>query len=138
LKTLSVVGRLGNEPELKFAKSGSAILNCSVACDYQKKDGDGYNRHVLWVRVIVFGKRAESLAKVLTKGMRVAASGDFQLNEWNKDGEKRVSVEVIANDIEPLFDKRPDGERQSSQPRDQSQPQGGADYGYDDSDNLPF
>lgn len=114
MKTLSIVGRLGQDPEVKFANSGTAILNLSVACDYQKKaDGGGYERATLWVRVIVFGKRAESLQKILLKGMRVATSGDLQLNEFtNREGEKRTTVELIANDVEPLFDKK-EGDRKS-------------------------
>jgi single-strand DNA-binding protein len=143
MKVLSVVGRLGNDPELKFSNGGSAILNASVACDYQRKSRDGeYERHTQWIRVIVFGKRAESLAKVLTKGMRVAASGDFQLNEFTgRDGDKRTSVEVIANDIEPLFDKKQDGgERQER--REPASSGGGFGGGFEGAgstdDDIPF
>ena len=138
MKTLSVVGRLGSDVEVKYGPTGTAILQASVACDYQKKgQNGGYERATQWVRVIVFGKRAESLAKVLQKGMRVAASGDFQLNEWTdkNGGGNRVSVEMIASDIEPLFDKKQDGE---ARPRNQQTSQADAQAGYADDSEIPF
>lgn len=146
MKVLSIVGRLGQNVECKFSNSGTAVLNASVACDYQKKEGNEYKRHTMWIRVVVFGKRAESLAKVLVKGMRVAATGDMQLNEFtDRGGEKRTTVEVIANDIEPLFDKKEGGEHRSSgrsQQREESSGyEGGGEFGGSDSgdgSNIPF
>jgi single-strand DNA-binding protein len=146
VKSLSIVGRIGQDPQLKFAQSGGAILTTSVACDYQKKGSSGYERATQWVRVIVFGKRAESLNKVLKKGMRVATSGEFNLNEWTdkQSGEKRVSVEVIANDMEPLFDKQQDsGERSQSRRMEDEYPAAfngkqGQKPAFDDEDPLPF
>jgi single-stranded DNA-binding protein len=86
-----------------------------------------------------YSASAPSLSKVLQKGMRVAASGDFQLNEWEKNGEKRVSVELIANDIEPLFDKREGGgERQQSRGGQASSGGGFGDYNGDPGDDVPF
>lgn len=145
MKQLSVVGRLGQDPEVKSTQGGTSVLNASVACDYQKKEGGEYARHTMWIRVIVFGKRAESLAKVLTKGMRVAASGDMQLNEFTgRDGEKRTTVEVIANDIEPLFDKKDSGESRAGggQHRERSASHGQRDDGFagggSTDDDIPF
>lgn len=143
MKTLSVVGRLGNDPELRQA-GGTSILKASVACDYQKKAADGsYDRHTMWIRCVVFGRRAESLAKVLTKGMRIAASGDMQIDEYTdkKSGEKRFSVEVIANDIEPLFDKKADGGERREQHRDTSAGGwggGGFEGAGSTEDDIPF
>lgn len=143
MKNLSIVGRLGQDVEVKYSPSGTGILSASVACDYQKKEGNEYKRHTMWIRVIVFGKRAESLAKVLTKGMRVAASGDMQLSEFTgRDGEKRTSVELIANDIEPLFDRK-EGGAGSTQRRERAASQdsaGAYDGGFagGSEDDIPF
>ena len=135
MKNLAIVGRIGQEPEVRNA-GGTSVLNVSVACDYQKKTREGgYERATQWVTCVVFGKRAESLVKVLTKGMRIATSGDFQLREYtDKNGATRVSVEVIANDIEPLFDKKEGGESRT-RGGSQADQQRGFD---DDSDNIPF
>src|SRR5687767_15224554 len=113
MKNLSIVGRLGQEPELKYAQSGSAILSLSAAVDHQKrKQGGGYEKDTIWVRVTVFGKRAESLSKVLQKGMRVAASGEMDVRQYEtKAGKAGVSVEIVASDVFPLFDRKEGGER---------------------------
>jgi single-strand DNA-binding protein len=144
MKTLTIIGRMGQEPELKQA-GNTSVLQISVAVDDQKKARDGsYEKLTLWVRVVVFGKRAESLAKVLQKGMRVGASGEMKVDQYtDKNGEKRFAVVVIANDIEPLFDKRPEGgtsERRPAQHRETSAGDAGAggdNWGGDDRD-IPF
>ena len=108
MKTLTVVGRIGQGPELKYAQGGMAMLKLSVACDYrEKQQGGGFERATLWVRVTVFGKRAESLQKVLEKGMRIATTGDMEVRQYESNGKAGVSIEIIANDVEPLFDKGP-------------------------------
>lgn len=138
MKTLTIIGRMGQEPELKQAGSTS-VLQISVAVDDQKKARDGsYEKLTLWCRVVVFGKRAESLAKVLQKGMRVGASGEMRIDQYtDKNGKDRFSVELVASDIEPLFDKKEGGgggERRQSLNDDR----GGFDGGNDDGDQIPF
>lgn len=138
MKNLSIVGRIGKDAEVKFSNGGHAVLNVSVACDYQKKEGGEYKRLTQWIRCVVFGKRAESLGKILQKGMRIAASGEFQLNEYTdkKSGGKRVTVEMVANDIEPLFDKKEGGSARQSSQAEPSQAEQQQEYS--DESDLPF
>ena len=90
-----LIGRLGTEPELKTSQAGKpwAAFNVGV--------GDGDN--IQWVRIAVFGERAQELSAILHKGDRVYVEGAIRLNEWTgKDGEKRSGLSVAAWKCEKL------------------------------------
>ncbi len=113
LNSYSFTGRLGNPPELKRTSSGTAIWTASVGVGYGYGDNKGTN----WIRVQVFGKRAESLDKLgLDKGAAVGVTGELRVRTYDtRDGGKGTSVEVVAQDV-ALLGKRPDsGERRPQQ-----------------------
>jgi single-strand DNA-binding protein len=99
----SITGRLGHEPRLRAINNGDPVLNLSVAVDRRvKKDGQWVNE-TMWVDVTMFGKRGESLSKLLAKGKRVAACGELNLREYTgRDGVVKHQLEMIARDVEPL------------------------------------
>jgi single-strand DNA-binding protein len=105
LNTYSFTGRLGNDAELKYTQSGTAIWNASVGVGYGYGDNKGTN----WLRVQVFGKRAESLGKLeLAKGAAVGITGELRVRQFDKnDGGKGTSVEVVAQDV-ALLGSKPD------------------------------
>lgn len=132
MKTLSIVGRLGQDSELKYLNDGSCILNASVAVENRVKRGSEWVNETLWVRVALFGKRGEGLAKHLKKGTRCAASGELNIREYESHGAQRYSVELKANDIEVLFDRKQDSG--ATQQRDT-----GSQQDYDPADDqIPF
>lgn len=94
------MGNLGADPELKVTAGGQAILKLRMACTegYLDKNNTRQER-TEWVRVTIFGKRGESLAKYLEKGSRILVEGRLQTSSYEKDGEKRYSTEVVATDI---------------------------------------
>jgi single-strand DNA-binding protein len=103
--TLSFVGTLGRDAEVRYSQSGMAILSFSAACNV----GFGDKKQTLWIRVSVFGKRAEGQLKdYLKRGQQVYVSGELSLNEYiAKDGTNKTSLELIANVVD-LVGKRPE------------------------------
>jgi single-strand DNA-binding protein len=92
--SISFVGTLGRDAELKRLPSGSSLLTMSVANNI----GYGDNRVTIWFKVNIWGKRAESgLKDYLVKGQQVFISGDLTQNEYTKDGVTKTSLEVNAN-----------------------------------------
>lgn len=91
------VGTIGRDCEVRYSPSGTAILNVTVANNI----GYGDKQQTLWVRVVLFGKRAEgNLKDYLKKGQQVFVSGELSQNEYEKDGVKKTSLELNANIIE--------------------------------------
>jgi len=102
----SFTGTIGRDAEVRYAPSGMAILNITVANNI----GFGDKQQTLWIRVALFGKRAEgSLKDYLKKGQQVFVSGELSQNEYRaNDGTTKTSLELNANIID-LVGKRNEG-----------------------------
>ena len=102
----SFTGTIGRDAEVRYAPSGMAILNVTVANNI----GFGDKQQTLWIRVALFGKRAEgSLKDYLKKGQQVFVSGELSQNEYRaNDGTTKTSLELNANIID-LVGKRTEG-----------------------------
>ena len=101
----SFTGAIGRDAEVRFSPAGLAILNITVANNI----GFGEKQQTLWIRVALFGKRAEgSLKDYLKKGQQVFVSGELSTNEYDaKDGSgKKFSLELNANIIDLVGGKR--------------------------------
>lgn len=98
----TIVGNLGADAELKYLQDGTAVIELRVASNGREKVGGDWKDVPTWVRVSLFGKRAESLGKLgLTKGIKIAARGVLKLRDWeSKDGRKGSSLEMRADDVE--------------------------------------
>lgn len=133
--TAQMIGNLGNDPELKYSASGSPFLRFNVATNGRVKSQDGqWEDKTEWVRVTVFGQRAESLTNYLHKGMRVYVDGRLEAKPWTaKDGEVRAGLELIASDVE-FMSVRNDDEQQPAAPARQQKP--ATDDG--ELEDLPF
>lgn len=99
---ITVVGSI-TEPELKFLPSGKALATFSLAQNSRVKDGENWvDGEPTWFRVSVFGPMAENVAESFAeKGARVIVQGGMKTNAWEKDGEKRTSLEIIAESVGP-------------------------------------
>lgn len=101
LNVVALVGRLCSEPEMKYTGSGTAIGNFRIAVDRQRK-AEG-QPEADFLDVVTFGKTAEFVSQYLDKGAKVAIAGRIQSRNWEtKDGQKRVSVEVVADSVQAL------------------------------------
>lgn len=98
-----LVGRLGRDPETRFTGGGTAVANFSIATDETFKDKNGEKqKRTEWHKIIVWGKQAEVAQKYLKKGGLVFIEGRIQSREWEKDGEKHRSFEIVATTFRML------------------------------------
>ncbi len=111
LNKVIIIGNLGADPELRIAPGGQAVLKMRVATNESWQDKEKtWQERTEWHRVTVFGKRAESLAKFLRKGMSVTVDGQNRTSTYDKDGQKHYSTEVVAHQV-----WSPDAPRTASQ-----------------------
>jgi single-strand DNA-binding protein len=126
-------GNVGKDPVL--AGRGTPVLKFSIAVNERRKQGEEWVDHVEWIPVTVFGKRAEALAKILTKGSQITIVGKFRTTKYEKDGQTRYSTEIVADTI-ALQGGGQRGERR--QEREEPAAQSGQVQGDDDEDSIPF
>ncbi len=101
LKTM-LIGNLGRDPELKYSPEGRPTLRFTVACNYRARSPEGeWQDATEWLRVTVFGQRAEGLAQQLRKGSRVYVDGQLEARPWtDRRQQPQAGLEVIARDVE--------------------------------------
>lgn len=100
LNKVLLLGNLGADPELRVTPGGQAVLKLRLATteSYLDKSNTRQER-TEWHRITIWGKRGEALAKFLAKGDRIFIEGRIQTSSYEKNGEKRYSTEVVANNI---------------------------------------
>ncbi len=145
LNTVTVVGRLTRDAELKFTGTGLQICSFSVANNYRRKSGEEWIEETNFFDAVMMGRRAEALHKYLTKGTQIGIEGALRQNRWEKDGQTRSRVEIFVNDLQ-LFGS-PSGSRSGAAPAGQesragksfgsySQPPAGESDEFED--DVPF
>lgn len=95
------VGHLGNDPELRFAPSGVAYCNFSIAVERPVVPGEwSGERTTDWYQVVCFKSLAENVAQSLGKGARVVVSGEAEVEHWTgKDDQPRVTKKIVADSV---------------------------------------
>jgi single-strand DNA-binding protein len=99
-----LVGRLGNDPELKTVGSSQTVARLSVATSesWNNKDGQKQER-TEWHRVVVWGRQAENCGKHLSKGRQVYVEGRLQTRSWEDgSGQKKYATEIVATTVQFL------------------------------------
>ena len=81
MNTIQLIGRLTQDPELRFTNGGMATTKLRLAVPRRKKDGE--EQAPVYVDVVTFGKQAEAVAEHLAKGRRVGITGRLEYREWN-------------------------------------------------------
>ncbi len=101
LNQVTLLGNLGADPELRMTSGGQAVLKLRLATSQTYVDKDKRRQErTEWHSVVVWGKRAEGLAKLLGKGSRLLVAGRLQTQSWeDAAGQKRYRTEVVANDV---------------------------------------
>ena len=136
LNHITIMGRLTRDPELRHTQGGTAVASFTLAVDRDFKDKQTGEKATDFIDVVAWRNTAEFAAKYLSKGRLTVADGRLQLRDWtDKDGNKRRSVEVVADNIYFAEAKRETPEREEP---DYVPPQ--ADYAEleDDDGELPF
>lgn len=135
-----LVGTLGQDPEVKYLPNGNAVTNLSLATSEQWKDkqsGEKVER-TEWHRVVMFGKVAEIAGEYCRKGSQIYIEGKLQTREWEKDGIKRYTTEIVVDmqGTMQLLGGKPSGDSQQQSPRQQHVPKPQQDELEEDS--IPF
>lgn len=140
INVFTASGRLGNDFDIRYTPNNKCIGSFSLPVE----SGWGDNKKTAWVSCKLFGDRAEKLAQYLTKGSQVTVTGNFQLDEWEKDGVKHSRPVIIVNDIQlpPQQQGNNNHQPQQSAPRQQAQQQPQQpqynDVTMDFDDKIPF
>ena len=109
----AISGNLTRDPELRMTQGGMAILNMRVAVNERRRNSQSgeWEDYANYIGCTVFGKRAEALNNLLSKGSKVAIEGKLRWSEWEtKEGGKRDKLEVIADEVEIMSSKKADPE----------------------------
>jgi single-strand DNA-binding protein len=101
LNRVMLLGNLGADPELRMTSSGQAVLKLRLATSESYLDRNKVRQErTEWHSVVVWGKRAEGLAKILSKGSRLFVEGGLRTSSYDdREGNKRYKTEVVANNI---------------------------------------
>ena len=110
-----LIGNLTRDPEMRFTSAGIAVTRFTLAVN---RRGRGDNQEVDFIRILTWRKLADFAGQYLVKGKSVAVEGRLQLDSYEKDGKKRFTAEVVADNIQLLSKKS--GEPDASDTTDTS------------------
>lgn len=109
LNKIILMGRLGADPELRSTQGGVSVTTFPLAVDRDFKDKQTGERATDWIDVVVWRATAEFVAKNFSKGRVAVVEGRMQNRDWtDKEGNKRRSTEVIADNVYFGDSKRPE------------------------------
>lgn len=125
LNKVILIGRLGQEPTIRYMPNGEAVCNFSVATSEKYTDKNGQRQEATeWHNVTMYRKLAEIAGKYLTKGSQVYLEGRIQSRKYQgKDGIERTAYEIIVNEMKMLGGGNDSGQQSNqtpSQPRRQA------------------
>ena len=97
-----ISGNLTRDPEIRTTAGGMAIMSFGVAVNDRRKNQQSgeWEDYPNFIDCTMFGNRAESVSRYLSKGSKVAIEGKLRWSQWEKDGQKRSKIDVIVDEIE--------------------------------------
>ena len=155
LNRIIIMGRLARDPELRHTQSGTPVASFTLAVDRDFKDKNTGERTTDWIDVVAWRGTGEFVSKYFARGRMAVVEGRLQIRDWtDKDGNKRRSAEVVADNVYFGDSPRRDGDDRGSYGRSDGgsysrAPAPAADYGIpsggdqfaeltDDDGDLPF
>lgn len=104
---VQLIGRVGNDPEVKTFDGGKKVANINIATnDFYKNEKGERVEQTEWHRVVAWGKTAEIIEQYVTKGKEIAVDGKLTHRSYDdKDGTKRFITEVVVSDVQLLGSK---------------------------------
>jgi len=116
VNSVTIIGNVGNDPEIKAMPNGDTVVNFSVATSESWKDKQGQKQErTEWHRIVAFRQLADIIAQYVKKGSKIYIQGKLQTRKWQaQDGSDRYSTEIIANNMQ-MLDSRPNTQPASAQ-----------------------
>ena len=135
LNKVMVIGHLGRDPEMRYTPSGRPVTTFTVAVSRSWNTADGERRsETEWFNIVAWGNLAEICKQYLHKGQQVYIEGRLQTRRWeDKEGQKHTNVEVVANEMMMLGDRR-DNHRET----DEEDQEDNLSESMVDEDEFPF
>lgn len=145
--TVTLIGNVTRDPELRFTPSGSSIATFGLAVNrrWQNRQTNEWEEQVSFFDIVCWRELGENVCESVSKGTRVIVTGRLEQRSWDSDGEKRSKVEVIADEVGPSLRwasaqvtrnerREPDSARSGSgAPPPRAEPPAGIEY-----DEEPF
>ena len=105
-----LVGNLGRDPETRYMPSGGAVTNVSIATSKSWRDRDSgeQKERTEWHRIVFFNRLAEIANEYLKRGSKVYVEGELRTREWEREGQKHYTTEIVANEMQ-MLDSRGEG-----------------------------
>jgi single-strand DNA-binding protein len=112
LNKVMIIGNLGRDPEMRYTPAGKPVTTFSVATSRTWNTSDGEKREETeWFNVVAWSSLAEICKQYLAKGQQVYIEGRLQTRRWDdQEGNKHTSVEIVANEMIILSERRETGE----------------------------
>ncbi len=133
INSVTLVGRLTRDAELKYTGGGTAVCKFSIAVNRSRKSGDGWQEEAHFFDIVLWGRQGEAIHQYLTKGKQIAVQGELRQNRWEKDGQQRSKVEINAQNVQLLGG--PGGNRNDSGSSYNNRPNNGPSNGPDNGQN---
>lgn len=102
INKVTLLGRVGKDPELKYTPNGTAYARFSLATSYKAKDK---GEKTEWHSLVAWAKTAEIAGEYVKKGQQVYVEGRLQTDSWEKDGEKKYRTEIVVMELVLLGSK---------------------------------
>ena len=112
INSVTIIGRLTRDIELKSTSGGLTIGKASIAINRRVKRGGEWVEEGNFFDVVMFGKTAENIAKYAGKGKQIGITGELEQQRWEQDGQQRSKIVIIANTVQLLGGKS-EGEAKS-------------------------
>lgn len=141
LNKIFIMGRLVADPELRHTQSGTAVASLRLAVDRDFKDKDTGERKADFINVVAWRSTAEFVSRYFNKGRMAIVEGRLQMRDWtDKDGNKRTTAEVVADNVYFADSKRDMHQPEGSAPESSLPPakSGGFEEISEDDSELPF
>jgi single-strand DNA-binding protein len=147
INKVTLIGNLGQDPELKYTPSGVAVANVSIATSESWKNAEGEAQEKTeWHRLVFWRKLAEVVGQYLKKGSKIYVEGKLQTRSWEtENNEKRYTTEVVVFDMQMLDSRGSGGSNGSIGPEPdeayappENMAGGGGGSVTDEGDDLPF
>jgi single-strand DNA-binding protein len=103
---VTLIGRLGKDPEVKTLSTGATVANFSMATTESYKDKNGEKKETTeWHNIVIWNKLADIVKQYVHKGDLIMIEGKITTRSWEKDGVTRYSTEIVAHEMKMLGSK---------------------------------
>lgn len=102
VNSVALIGRLTKDADIKYLQSGTAVVNFNLAVNESVKNGNSWSKRASFFDVTFYSKQIGTFRQYLTKGKQVAINGTLQQQRWQKDGQSKSKIVIIAKMIQLL------------------------------------